>query len=128
MALGLATGLLGLAIMTQSRGAMWSLAITLVLTFIVSPARLRTLFYLIVPALLMVYAFPTLNRYWLEGPDAVGGGVGARTLVVVSITAAFIGMIVALLERWVRVSRRMKAIFGTVVLVGVVGSSRRTGR
>ena len=48
--------------------------------FIISPARLRLLFYLLVPALLMVYEFPNLNRYWLEGPDAVGGGLGARTL------------------------------------------------
>ncbi len=123
VALGLATGLLGLGIMTQSRGALWSLAITLVLTFIVSPARLRTLLYLIVPGLLMVYAFPNLNRYWSEGPDAVGGGVGARTLVVVSITAGFIGLIVALLERWVKVSRKMRAIFRTVILVGVVAAS-----
>ena len=122
VALGLATGLLGLAIMTQSRGAIWSLAITLVLTFIVSPARLRTLLHLIVPGLLMVYAFPYLNRYWLEGPQAVGGGVGARSLLIASIIAAFIGMIVALLERWVQVSRRMKAIFGTVVIVGLAAA------
>ncbi len=80
IALGLATGLLGLTIMTQSRGAMWSMAITLVLAFIVTPIRLRTLFYLLVPALLMVYAFPHLNRYWLEGPEAVGGAVAARSL------------------------------------------------
>jgi hypothetical protein len=122
VALGLATGLLGLAIMTQSRGAIWSLAITLVLMFVVSPARIRTLFYLIVPALLLVYEFPHLNRYWLEGPDAVGGGLGARTILVASITAAFIGTILALLERWVRVSRRMKAIFGTVILLGTVAA------
>ena len=122
IALGLATGLLGLAIMTQSRGAVWSLAISLVLMFVVSPARLRTLLYLIVPALLMVYEFPSLNRYWLESPSAVGGGLAARTLVVASITAGFIGMIVALLERWVHVSRRMKAIFGTVVLLGALAA------
>jgi len=119
-ALGLATGLLGLAIITQSRGAMYSLAIALVLTFIVSPIRLRTLFYLIVPALLMVYAFPRLNRYWVEGPTAVDGGIGARSLLVAAITAGFIGLIAALLERWVKVSRKMRAIFGTVILVGVV--------
>ncbi len=120
VALGLATGLLGLAVMTQSRGAVWSLAITLVLTFVVSPIRLRTLFYLLVPALLMIYAFPQLNRYWLEGSGAVDGGVGARSLLVAAITAAFIGTIVPLLERWVRVSMKMKAIFGAVILVGVV--------
>jgi len=122
VALGLATGMLGLAIMTQSRGAIWSLGITLVLALVVSPARIRTLFYLIVPALLMVYEFPNLNRYWLEGPDAVGGGLGARTILVASITAAFIGMILALLERWVRVSRRMKAVFGTVILLGAIAA------
>jgi hypothetical protein len=122
VALGLATGLMGLAIMTQSRGAIWSLAITTVVMFIVSPARLRTLFYLVVPALLMVYEFPGLNRYWKSGAEAVGGAPGARTLLVASLTAAFIGMILALLERWVKVSRRMKAIFGSVVLVGIAAA------
>ncbi|MBC7294710.1 MAG: hypothetical protein H5T84_11560, partial [Thermoleophilia bacterium] len=91
VALGLATGLVGLAFFTQSRGAVWSLAITLILTFIVSPARLRTLFYLLVPSLLMVYEFPLLNRYWLDGPEKTGGGLAARTVVVAAIAAAFIG-------------------------------------
>ncbi len=122
-ALGLATGLLGLAIMTQSRGAAWSLAISLVFMFVVSPARLRMLFYLLVPALLTVYTFPSLNRYWSEGPEAVGGALGARTLVVAAVTAAFIGMILALLERWVKVSRRMKAIFGAIVLLAVLAGA-----
>ena len=123
IALGLATGLLGLAILTQSRGAIWSLAITVVIMFAISPARIRLLLYLLAPALLMVYEFPNLNRYWLEGPAAVGGGLGARTLVMASVTAAFIGMILALLERWVKVSRRMKAVFGTMVLLGILAAS-----
>ena len=121
-ALGLATGLLALAIMTQSRGAVWSLAISLVIMFVVSPARMRTLIYLLVPGLLMVYGFPILNRYWLEGPEAVGGDIGARTLVVTAVTAAFIGMILALLERWVKVAGRTKVVFNTVVtLAAIVG-------
>ena len=121
VALGLATGLLGLAIMTQSRGAMWSLVITLLLTFLISPARLRTLLYVLVPALLMVYVFPSLNRYWLEGPEAVGGELGVRTLAAASIIAGLVGLILALLERWVRVSRRAKVILGTIVLLGALG-------
>ncbi len=121
IALGLATGLLGLSFMTQSRGAVWTLAITLIFMFVISPARLRTLFYLLVPALLMAYVFPRLNRYWLEGPDAVGGALAVRTLLAAALTAALIGMILALLEKWVRVSRLMKVIFGTVVLVAAVG-------
>jgi hypothetical protein len=118
IAVGLATGLLGLAFMTQSRGAAWSLAITLVLVFILSPGRVRMLFYLVVPALLMVYAFPRLNQYWTLTPQAVGGGIAARTVCVAVIAAAFMGTILALLEGWVKVSARMKVIFGAVLLAG----------
>ncbi len=123
IALGLATGLLGLSIMTQSRGAVWSLGLSLVIMFAVSPARLRTIVYMLVPALLMVYEFPTLNRYWLEGPEAVGGSIGARTLATAAIIAAFMGMILALLERWVRVSQKMKTIFGTVILAAALAGA-----
>lgn len=123
VALGLATGLLGLALMTQSRGAFWSLAFSVVFVFLVSPARLRTFLYLIVPAVLMVYVFPHLNRYWQEGPEAVGGGVGARAVLIASITAAFMGMILALLERWIRVGRRTKTVLGAVVLLGTLGAA-----
>ena len=67
VALGLATGLVALAVMTQSRAAIYSLIVTLVIVFVISPIRLRTLLYLIVPGLLLTYAFPLLDRYWLEG-------------------------------------------------------------
>jgi hypothetical protein len=122
IALGLATGLVALAVLTQSRAAVYSLVVTMVVVFIISPHRLRTLLYLIAPGLLLVYVFPNLNRYWAEGgPAAVGGGgPAARTVLVASLTAGFIGMIVALLERWIPASRRMKAIFGCVVLAGAL--------
>jgi len=122
VALGVATGLLGLAIMTQSRGALWSLGISAVVMFVLSPARLRTLLYLVVPGLLMVYEFPNLNTYWQKGIQGVDGAFGARTLLVASLTAGFVGMILALLERWVSVSRRMKAIFGSVLLAGLIAA------
>ena len=38
-AIGLATGLVGLALLTQSRGAVWSLGITLIFLFAVSPGQ-----------------------------------------------------------------------------------------
>ncbi len=122
VALGLATGLVALAVLTQSRAAIYSLLVTMIVVFIVSPHRLRTLLYLIAPGLLLVYVFPNLNRYWAEGgPAAVGGGgPAARTVLVAALTAGFIGMIVALLERWIPTSRRMKAIFGCVVLAGAL--------
>ncbi len=117
-AVGLATGLLGLAMLTQSRSAAWSLAISLVLFFILSPGRVRLLLYLVVPGLLMVYAAPKLEMYWTLDPGGVGGGSAARTLAVAAVASAFIGMILALLEGWVKVSGRMKVVFGTAVLLG----------
>ena len=123
LSLGLATGLLGLALMTQSRGAIWSLALTAVLTFVVSPARLRTLLFLMVPALLLVYEFPALNRYWLEGPDAVGGRFGSPHVACSLGGRCLIGTMFALLERRVRVGVRMKAASGGILLVaGAVGA------
>jgi hypothetical protein len=122
-ALGLATALLGLTIMTQSRGAMYSFAASLVVMFIISPIRLRTLLYLLVPCLMMFYEFPKLNRYWTHGPAIVGGGAGARAITVAAITAAAIGVVIALLERWIPATRRMKVIFGTVVIACVVAGA-----
>jgi hypothetical protein len=135
IAVGLATGLVGLAVLTQSRGATWSLAITLVLVFLLTPGRVRMLFYLVVPALLMVYAFPRLDQYWTLTSQTVDGGIAARTLCVAVIAAGFMGTILALLEGWVKVSTRMKIIFGTVLLVGcaaaivygAIGFAQRTG-
>jgi hypothetical protein len=121
IALGLATGLLGLTVLTQSRGAIWSLGLTALFMFVISPARLRILLYLLVPALLMVYEFPRLTRYWQDGPESVGDGLAIGTILMAVVVAAIIGMILALLERWIKVSRRMKAVFGAVVLVAVIG-------
>ncbi len=123
LSLGLATGLLGLAILTQSRGAIYSLAFTVVLTFIVSPARLRTLLYLMVPGLLLLYEFPVLNRYWLEGPAAVGGGPGARTILLASVAAACFGTILGISERWVRVGARVRTVLGSILLVAAAAGA-----
>lgn len=121
LALGLTTGLLGLAVMTQSRVALWSLAITTVLMFLLFPARSRLLFYILVPGVLIVYEFPRLHQYSVNGAGAIGGGQAARTVVVAALAAAFIGTVLALLERWIKVSGRMKAIFGAIVLLACLG-------
>jgi hypothetical protein len=122
LALGVCTALLGLAFLTQSRGAFWSLGITVLITFIVSPARLKTLLYLLVPSVLMVWAVPRLSQYWSVGPAGLSGGSAGRTVLVILVTAAFIGMILALLERWVEVSKRMRVVFGALALVAVVAA------
>jgi hypothetical protein len=119
VALGLATGLLALSFLTQSRGAIWSLLLTALLVFLVSPARLRMFIYLLVPALLMTYVFPNLNRYWVEGPEAVGGTLAASTVAIAVAIAVLAGLALALLERLIRVGRRVKVIIGSIVLIGV---------
>jgi hypothetical protein len=121
LALGVAVASLGMAFLTQSRGALWGLAISTVLMFLVSPARLRLLLYLLVPGLFGLYEFPRMNRYWVEGPVAVGGGAAAHTLLLALLTASFLGLVLALLERWIGVSRRMKTVFGVTVLVACLG-------
>lgn len=123
--LSLATcwGLLALAILTQSRGGFWATAITLILLFVLSPARLRTLLYLLVPAGLTVWGFPDLNSYWRLGSEKVAAGVAVRVILLGMAVAAVVGVALALLERWVQVSRRMKMVFGAGVLVAVAASA-----
>ncbi len=122
-ALGLATGLSGLVIMTQSRGAVYSLAISLVVMFLISPIRLRTFVYLCVPALFLLYQFPILNQYWTLGPVAIGGAPGARTLLVASAAATCAGTLIALLERRVPKGPNAKRLCGTIVLVAVAATA-----
>jgi hypothetical protein len=123
--LSLATcwGLLALAILTQSRGGFWATAMTLVMLLVLSPARLRTLLYLLVPAALTVWGFPDLNSYWRLGAQEVAGGVAVRVILLGMAVAAIVGVALALLERWVYVSRRMKMVFGAGVLVAVAASA-----
>lgn len=121
LALGVASVLLALGFLTQSRGAFWSLAITVPIMFLLSPARLKTLLYLLVPSLLMIWAAPQLNDYWQVGPEQLGGAIAGRVLLVFVITSSFIGMILSLLERWVNVTRRMRLVFGITVLLVAAG-------
>lgn len=123
LALGTAAGLVCLATLTQSRGAAWALAITIVVMLLFSPARLRTLFYLLVPAALLVWAFPGLNSYWSQGPAAVGGGRAARIVLEAVAVAGGTGVVLALLERWIVVTPRMRMAFGIVAVLLAVGGS-----
>ncbi|MHB0980921.1 MAG: O-antigen ligase family protein [Thermoleophilia bacterium] len=135
LSLGAASGLLCLSVLTQSRGAFWALALTTLLTFILTPSRLRTLVFLLVPAALLVWSFPSLNAYWLNGPVQEGGFTAARMVLEAAVVATGVGLVLSVLERWVRVSSRMKLVFGMIVLVGVaalstygyVGLERRVG-
>lgn len=123
LALGAASSLIGLAVMTQSRGAFWAFAITLVAWFACSPVRLRTLVFLMVPAVLLVWSFPDFNRYWTEGPEALGAWPVVYHSLLAFFVAALLGMVLSLLEKWVHVSNRMKMLFGGIVVAAVVAAA-----
>lgn len=118
LALGTAAGLLCLSVLTQSRGAFWALVITAILTFLLTPARLRTMLFLLAPLGILVWGFPGLNQYWSVGAVETGGLRAAGMALEGFLVATGVGWILAALEPWVHVSRRMKAGFGLVVLVG----------
>lgn len=119
LALGTSSALLQLAVLTQSRGAAWALGVTAILAFVLLPSRLRTLFYLLAPVVLLVYSFPHLNRYWLEGLGPVDGWLATWHILVTLAVGTFAGLVLALLEGWVRVSGRMKLVFGSLVLLAL---------
>ncbi|MCX8032456.1 MAG: O-antigen ligase family protein [Thermoleophilia bacterium] len=129
LALGIATGLLGLAVLTRSEGAAWSLACSAIFAFAVSPGRLRMLLHIFPIGLVITYGFPTLHKYWsLRSGGSLSsaqdvlmtGGQGGRVLLTAAVVASFCGMILALLEHWIKVTARMKTIFGILVLVALL--------
>lgn len=120
-ALGLAFGLGCLAYLTRSPAAAWAIAASTLLAFLVSPARFRLLFYLIVPLFLMIWAYPGLDSYSLGDQSLLGPRQVVFILIVGPVVCMAAGMILALLERWIRVSDRMRVIFGVVVPVLVIG-------
>jgi hypothetical protein len=109
-----------LAILTHSRTAAAAFAASALIAFAVSPARLRTVFYLVVPAVLILYSSPPLERFWLEGPASLQGGAAAWNLLLSFLVAAFAGMVLSLLEGWVRVTPRLKVVFGVLLLAALL--------
>lgn len=122
LALGAASGLICLAVLPQSRGALYALILTTILMFVLTPARLRTLVFLLTPAALVVWAFPDLNQYWARGAEEMGGMTAARIVLIAVAVATGVGLVLAILERWVHVSGRMKTAFGAIAVLVTVAS------
>ncbi len=120
LALAICASLLAPAILTQSRGGFYAAILTGLIYFLLSPARLRSLFFLLPPVLLLVWSIPTLADYWREGPQAVGGSAAVSVMGVSALMAGIVGIVLALLENWIAVSRRMRLAFGSVTLIAVI--------
>jgi len=121
LALGLAFGLGCLAYLTRSSAAVWAVALTVLLAILLTPARLRLLFYLLVPCLLSVWAFPGLDVYHLAEAAPPGARGAVFILIVGSVVCAGAGIVLSLLERWIQVSDRMRIIFGLAVAALIAG-------
>lgn len=121
VALGLAFGLGCLTYLTRSPAAMWAVALTALLALLLTPARLRLVFYLLVPSLLSVWAFPGLDLYHLADPGPLGPRGAVFILIVGSVVCAAAGIVLSLLERWIQVSDRMRIVFGLAVAALIAG-------
>ena len=120
LALGICASLLAPAILTQSRGGFYAAILTGLIYFLLSPARLRSLVFLLPPVVLLVWSMPTLADYWREGPQVIGGSAAVRVMGVSALMAGIGGIVLALLEHWIPVSRRMRLAFGTAALTAVM--------
>lgn len=119
VALAAVFGLISLGVLAQSSAAWLCLGTTAVLGLAFFPGRLRVLVCALVPAVMMVWAFPGLNDYAVKGPEVVGAQPLEFILIVGMIVTGFIGTILSLLENWVHVSRRMRFVFSALVLAAV---------
>ena len=124
--LATAATLLQLGVLTRSWTALAAFGGALVLTFVVSPARLRTLFYLAPVALLLVRSLPALLSYADQGPAKVGAWPATYAALITLVVGATIGLALASLESWIDVSRRMRFWFG-LVTVGVAAAGLALG-
>ena len=116
VSLAAAATLAQLGVLTRSWTALAAFGGALVLTFVLSPARLRTLFYLTPAALLLVRSLPVLLNYADQGPATIGAWPATYAALITLVVATIIGLALALLESWVDVSRRMRVWFGTVTV------------
>ncbi len=122
----LASAMLGVqvAALTQSRGAMVALAVSLVVFFALSGRRLRALIAFVPLAVFLFVAFPDLNRVYLE---MQGGGAGQSdaldraTLViwVMAFEAGLYGLVWGIIDRKWRPSAELPRAAGAAALVVV---------
>jgi hypothetical protein len=112
---------LDLAVLTQSRGAMVAMAVSLPVYFLFSGRRLRGLLALGAIGAALVVAFPALNGVYLaslNGEDATAAL--ELVLPVVWITAAFVGLYGicwGLVDRKFRPPAALVRIAGSLVLI-----------
>ncbi len=112
-----------LAVMTQSRGAMVAVAVSLPIFFVLSGQRLRGLLALVPIAAALYLAFPDLNGIYLAfvGREAPVEGLLSLVLPTVWLTAAgagLYGLLWGFVDRWWSPSSLVVRFAGGLALVG----------
>lgn len=123
MASGTVAVLLQLALLTQSRGAMLGLLVGAVFYFVLSPARVRSVLFLVIPAALAAISFPALNTYYTEGVAAIGRWPAVAWLVGSWVVAAAAGLGFAWTDRRVKVAGWLRATLSTIVALAILAGA-----
>lgn len=112
------------AVLTQSRGGMVAVALSLLVFFLLSGQRVRGLLALAPVIVALLIAFPGLNQIYLafsEGgdPTAVAGRV-TPVIWLTTLGAGLYGLLWGLLDRGWQPSRTAVRVAGSIALAGVV--------
>lgn len=122
-AVGTMTALAQLALLTQSRGAFAALLIGGVLYFFLSPARVRSLIFLVVPAALVAVSWSPLNSYYTEGALMLGSGRAVTYLAGSWVIATASGLVFSLVDGQLRVSSRLRLVLSLVIVVALLAGA-----
>jgi len=121
--LGSVPVLIQLGLLTQSRGAAVALAFSAVIYFVLTPARLRSLIFLAVPAILVALSFTPLTAYYAEGAHTVSRMVALLWLGGSWVAAAVAGALLVLAESRVTIARPVRVAVSLVVVVALLGAA-----
>lgn len=115
------------AVLTQSRGAMVAMAVSLPVFFLLSSKRLRGLLALIPIAVALFVTFPGLNQVYLEflnegSPEAAIREI-VPTIWLAALGAGVYGLVWGLVDRRWRPPVVLTRTVGAVALVGVVAAA-----
>jgi len=105
-----------LAVLTQSRGAMVAMVLSLPVFFLISGQRLRGFFALVPVVLALLFTFPGLNEVYLafENGESAPAALGA-VLPAVGLSALGVGLYCAL---WGLLDRRWELTRGVTRVLG----------
>lgn len=123
IALGTTAALLQPALLTQSRGAMLGLAVGGVFYFLLSPARVRSLVFLVIPAGLLALSFSTIDAYWTQGPGVLGRLPAFLWVAGAWLAAAAMGFGLAWSDEHIHIGRRLRLSLSVIVVAALLGSA-----